>query len=231
MFPLRRRPFRFVPALAVAAVAIASQGARAGHQCFCFGDLNLDGAVNAADLAIVLSGWGSGGESDLNGSGSTDGADLALILAQWGPCNPPANDECSNAQELDSVPSFGVYTCNIGATDSSSTQFASCGNDGATNIHKDVWYTYVPPQSGVFVVSTCAALTDFDTVIAVYTAAGGVGCACPAALGSPIACDDDTCALASEVTVPCIAGKCYMIRVGSYGDDPGAMVLGVVNNP
>jgi Dockerin type I domain len=51
-----------------------------------FGDLNDDGVVDAADLAIVLGAWGTdGGTSgaDLNGDGIVDGADLSLLLGAW----------------------------------------------------------------------------------------------------------------------------------------------------
>ncbi|MBX3355923.1 MAG: hypothetical protein KF724_09520 [Phycisphaeraceae bacterium] len=47
-------------------------------------DINLDGNVDGADLAIVLGNWGQPGLSDLNGDGTTDGADLAILLGLWG---------------------------------------------------------------------------------------------------------------------------------------------------
>jgi hypothetical protein len=48
-------------------------------------DLDCDGEVGGADLAILLGAWGSvGGASDLDGNGAVDGADLALLLGQWG---------------------------------------------------------------------------------------------------------------------------------------------------
>jgi len=53
-------------------------------------DLNSDGVVNSADLAIVLSVWGTGGSgtnADLNNDGVVNGADLAALLANWGHCN------------------------------------------------------------------------------------------------------------------------------------------------
>lgn len=53
----------------------------------CVADLNSDGQVTAADLSILLAGWGSkGSPADLNGSGSVDAADLAVLLASWGAC-------------------------------------------------------------------------------------------------------------------------------------------------
>ncbi len=46
-------------------------------------DLNHDGVVDAADLAILLGAWGTPG-ADLNGDGTTDAADLAILLGSWG---------------------------------------------------------------------------------------------------------------------------------------------------
>lgn len=52
----------------------------------CPADLNGDGLVNAADLAIMLGAWGGPGLGDINGSGSLDAADLSVLLGAWGPC-------------------------------------------------------------------------------------------------------------------------------------------------
>ena len=47
-------------------------------------DLNGDGAVNGADLALVLSDWASNDSpADINQDGLVDGADLALVLSGW----------------------------------------------------------------------------------------------------------------------------------------------------
>ena len=51
----------------------------------CDADLNLDGLVDASDLAEVLNGWGTT-IADINGDGTTDGADLAVLLNAWGDC-------------------------------------------------------------------------------------------------------------------------------------------------
>lgn len=51
------------------------------------GDLNADGVVNGADLATLLSVWGTDGQAagaDLNDDGVVNGADLAALLANWG---------------------------------------------------------------------------------------------------------------------------------------------------
>lgn len=52
----------------------------------CPADLNHDGAVNGADLGLLLSNWGGSGTGDLNGDGTVNGADLGLLLSAWGPC-------------------------------------------------------------------------------------------------------------------------------------------------
>ncbi len=52
--------------------------------CQVAADLNGDGAVNAADLSVLLGAWGSGaGDADLDGNGIVDAADLATLLALW----------------------------------------------------------------------------------------------------------------------------------------------------
>jgi hypothetical protein len=50
------------------------------------GDLNNDGAVNGADLGLLLNGWGACGTpcpGDLNADGQINGADLGTLLANW----------------------------------------------------------------------------------------------------------------------------------------------------
>ncbi len=46
-------------------------------------DLNGDGLVNNADLAILLENWGGRGIGDINLDGIVNGVDLALMLGSW----------------------------------------------------------------------------------------------------------------------------------------------------
>lgn len=49
-------------------------------------DLDGNGMVDGADLAVLLGDWGAceGCAADLDGNGSVDGADLAVLLGAWG---------------------------------------------------------------------------------------------------------------------------------------------------
>lgn len=55
-----------------------------GASC-CPGDLNGNGAIDGADLTLLVGAWGSAG-GDLTGDGQTDGADLSAMLGAWGAC-------------------------------------------------------------------------------------------------------------------------------------------------
>jgi len=46
-------------------------------------DIDGNGAVDGADLGLLLAGWGSS-SPDLNSDGLVDGSDLGLLLAAWG---------------------------------------------------------------------------------------------------------------------------------------------------
>jgi len=47
-------------------------------------DLNGDGAIDGADLGILLAAWGQGpSPADLNEDGAVDGADLGILLSAW----------------------------------------------------------------------------------------------------------------------------------------------------
>ena len=47
-------------------------------------DLNMDGKVDATDLAIVNGGWNTPA-GDINGDGTTDAADMSILLDSWTP--------------------------------------------------------------------------------------------------------------------------------------------------
>ncbi|MBI1303514.1 MAG: hypothetical protein GC172_06965 [Phycisphaera sp.] len=59
------------------------------YKAECLGDIDLSGAVDAGDLAVLLGTWGDAGKgipADLNGDGLVDASDLAALLGNWGGC-------------------------------------------------------------------------------------------------------------------------------------------------
>ena len=52
-----------------------------------FGDLNLDGRIGGADLAMLMAVWGQANppHGDLNGDARVGGPDLAFLMSRWGP--------------------------------------------------------------------------------------------------------------------------------------------------
>jgi hypothetical protein len=56
----------------------------------CSTDINRNGLVDGADLAVLLNGWGAhplGHRADFNSDRMIDGVDLASLLNNWGACN------------------------------------------------------------------------------------------------------------------------------------------------
>jgi 1,4-alpha-glucan branching enzyme len=48
-------------------------------------DVNGDGRVDAADLAMLLGAWGTANAAaDIDNNGTVNGADLSALLGQWG---------------------------------------------------------------------------------------------------------------------------------------------------
>lgn len=88
-------------ALAAATVAAADS---------CQGDINGDGVVDGADLALVIAQWGTPGpDADLDGTGQVDGRDIGYLLARWGPC-PEAVEGPLFSMRLEGVPSSATTT-------------------------------------------------------------------------------------------------------------------------
>lgn len=54
----------------------------------CAADLNHDGQVGSADIASLLSAWGTAGANgeDLDGNGAVGSTDVAFLLSAWGAC-------------------------------------------------------------------------------------------------------------------------------------------------
>jgi hypothetical protein len=129
---------------------------------------------------------------------------LLALAALAGPAlGQLPNDECATATVLLDGLNAGPFT-NAGATDNGADPAWTCGSASL-----DVWFTYTATCSGAVTFSACApASAAFDSVFATYTGTCGA-----LALAH---CNDDTCGLASEATVPVTAGQTVLLRVGGF---------------
>ena len=75
-------PTDSVPIVPHGAILVAPEDAIAISM---FGDLDGNGRINGADLAILLGSWGTDGKGDLDDDGDVDGSDLAKMLGNWLP--------------------------------------------------------------------------------------------------------------------------------------------------
>jgi hypothetical protein len=71
---------------------------------------------------------------------------------------------------------------------------------------QDVWYSYQPPSNGILIISTCGTLS-FDSSLIVYQ--GNCGAL------TQVACDGDSCGLASEVMLNVNGAEQLKIRLGA----------------
>jgi len=132
-------------------------------------------------------------------------AAIASCSVCGGGGDPPANDNCANAQSvgLGNHP----FDTNGATTDGNNPTDPSCGSFAA-GFYNDVWFTFAAPSAGNFTASTCNNAT-FDTRIDILTACGG----------TLIACNDDGdgCAnFTSSVVFAATAGQVVTIRLGAY---------------
>ena len=123
---------------------------------------------------------------------------------------PSISDECISAVPV-TLGVNGPFS-NIGATDSQPAW--ACGSGAA-----DVWFSYTASCDASVTFDTCSAALTFDTVIEAFTG----NCV----LLNPVACNDDSCAYGSSLTVAANAGTTYFVRVGGYSGATGAFELTV----
>jgi hypothetical protein len=67
-------------------------------------------------------------------------------------------------------------------------------------------------------ISLCGS--SFDTTLAVFDSCGGI----------ELACNDDYCALQSQLTIDLTAGQTYLIRVAGYNGQTGGYTLTLMEN-
>ncbi len=125
------------------------------------------------------------------------------------PCpTVPDNDDCANAEPVGDVTDLAFDTT-FATFDGPGMCIVSGGN---------IWYCYTATCTGDATFSLCGS--EFDTKIAVYD-----GCGCDTF--NMLGCNDDSCGLQSELTVPVVAGNTYLVEIGGFGGDTGAGVLNI----
>jgi hypothetical protein len=145
------------------------------------------------------------------------------------PLVAPANDLCAGAEVIPAAGPFPYLTAvTADITDATGTgdpPLPSC----QTNVSRSIWYRLTPSVTARYTISTCAfdgtSTTVDDTVMAIYTSAGG--CAGPFTEiptgGTSDGCDDDSCvseSLQSVITTQLTAGTQYYIVVWQFDVPP-----------
>lgn len=147
---------------------------------------------------------------------------VLLILATSGPAlaAPPPNDDPVGAELIPSAGPFPYYsavTPDISDATTTGEPVPGCAFNG--NFSRSIWYVFAPPYSTQYVVATdVSGTTVSDTVLSIYTSAGGAG-----GPFTEVACDDDGGAgLQSRLTTGLTAGTTYWIQASMYGTAPPA---------
>jgi len=144
-------------------------------------------------------------------SSGLQGYALVITGAVTGGLPAPINDQCSAA----SIVAAGSHSfTTIGATTDGPDEPGACNFGGFTNVTNDVWYRFLAQCTGTATISLCGA--DYDAKLAVY------GSSCPVDGGSTLACADNTCGSAPEITMPVVSGTVYRVRVGGTNGATGS---------
>ena len=116
------------------------------------------------------------------------------------------NDDCASATAIAGQGNF-AYS-NLGATAGAEGQNESiCYQFGSSTVANDVWYEWTPDVNGTAIVSLCAGAAH-DSKLVAYPGS--------CASGGALACNDDSCGLASEIQFAVTAGVPVTIQLGSY---------------
>jgi hypothetical protein len=176
-----------------------------GSGCAGFSSLLTGVAVTAGSTYMIqMGGWGAG----------EFGTGVLAINIDATP--PPASDDCGTPDAISGQGSFS-YDNTIATTGAEGQNEAICYDFGSSAVDNDIWFSWTSDGDGVYVIETCGSVPD--TKIAFYDGSG-----CPTA--GAVACNDDTCALQSQVSVNVTNGSTYTIQCGNFpGASGGATTL------
>lgn len=121
----------------------------------------------------------------------------------------PLNDGC----EFGFTVGYGSFAGST--TEATNDGQASCGSSINS---PDVWFNFVPSESGVVFVDTLGS--DFDAVVSVHSG-------CPGTIANELACDDDYFGVQASVALSVYQGGEYRIRISGFNGAVGSYVLNV----
>jgi subtilisin family serine protease len=144
-----------------------------------------------------------------NGIGSDDSREAFVSVEAV--ATRPENDLFAEATLL-----TGASGRVNGSTVLATAESGEPNHAGASTPVESIWYAWTAPLSGTFTLDTFGS--NFNTTLAVYTGNS------PAAL-SPVASNNDTSGLQSQVSFAVTAGQTYRIAIDGSGAATGAVTL------
>ena len=144
-----------------------------------------------------------------------------LLITSPALAGPPPNDDFAHARKLTAPLFAGDISSSVGATKEAGEP-KHAGNAGGAS----VWYSWKAPKTRMVEAETCDTSTNFNTLLAVYTARGSVP---PFSHLHRVASNDNfsrNCpAKQSRVRWRAIAGKTYYIAVDGFRGASGHYFL------
>jgi len=149
-----------------------------------------------------------------------------LALPSTAPGAPPTNDGFANAKKLRGFYVGDPYAGDFGARSVEASKEAGEPNHAGNAGGASVWYSWTARRSRRVEIETCGAVTNFNTVLAVYTRSGPVP---PFSNLTAVASNDDfkrKCGpRQSRVMFNATAGTTYYIVVDGFDGQTGRFDL------
>lgn len=150
----------------------------------------------------------------VDGYGEDNFGSFRLDLTLTEDPDPPANDNLADAQVL-----TGLASSTTGSNVSASFETGEISHYGDSPGGHSVWYSWTAPANGTTDLSLCNDVTDFDTVMAVYTGTA-LDNLTQLELNDQIDVTEGVdCKDASGLTFNATAGTTYLIAVDGYYED------------
>ncbi|MBK7641441.1 MAG: hypothetical protein IPJ19_00080 [Planctomycetes bacterium] len=153
-------------------------------------------AMKQAAVQQQLSSMSQGGMQQGNPTG------MPSTLALGG------GDSCATPDVISGNGTF-AFDNSLATTGAEGQTEALCNFFATTGVTNDVWFRWTAPSTGNALMSLCGG-ASMDSKIAAYA-----GSSCPTA-GTALACNDDTCALQSQISFSVTGGSSYMLQLGNY---------------